>query len=227
MQLQAAGIPIVFQAGCEHPARVIAQAVEKTAGVLSRLWNLSVPSRTTVHVLLDGPQFVEDTAPKRWKAALRFTRPLWRSRVEQVFSVAGGWTLPWKEAPAVGVKPPELLSEAQSGLGKELFVAPRSPEDHLVQITAHELTHACTASLRLPQWHNEGLAMRAVDHVVGFQTVLETSKDWIAEDPSVFESRRFRSQARKEPRELLRLYATGYWAVRHWEDQGLPLFPAR
>src|SRR5262249_52188342 len=36
-------------------------------------------------------------------------------------------------------------------------VLPPQPIDHLQIVAAHELTHACVAHLRLPQWAEEGL----------------------------------------------------------------------
>ncbi len=132
--------------------------------------------------------------------------------------LAGGWSLPWKGRPAVGVKPPELMPNSETSLGARLFVRVEDPMEKVRHFTCHELTHAFTAHLRLPPWLNEGLAMRAVDHMVGRPTVLDETRALVEQDPSTLGTRSYRRLAARDHDALIRLYATGYWITRQIDE---------
>ncbi len=212
-RLVTAGIPVHFVSGEESVAELLGMAVRRAAELLERRWDLRAPPGLTVHVLSDWRRFVLASAPRgrRWLA--RLTMPLWAPRAARQFAAIGGWAIPWRGAPAVGVKGPDAL-QATSELSAELFETVADPEEKLAHVACHELTHAFTAHLRLPPWINEGVAMRAVDHLAGESTVRGGSKQQIQGDPGVFQTRGFRRAARQDPRRLLEIYATGYWATR-------------
>lgn len=220
MRLLAAGVPVYFDPVHEHTAVLIADSIERTADVLARRWQLPVPTGVVVHVLLDGPAFVLASAPSAYRHLLKLTKGLWRGRVDRLFPLVGGWTIPWPGRPAVGVKPPELMARSDASLGDQLFEAVPDLDEKVRRVAAHEFTHACTARLRLPMWQNEGVAMRAVDHVAGTPTVLSETRRLVAPDPGVFETREWRRRTRMDARVMLRLYATGYWTVRAWDESG-------
>lgn len=217
-RLEAAEVPIFYLPGYEETASAIADAVEATARVVERQWNLAIPAGCEVHVLTDWQQFLDQTVPKSLRLLMRLTRPLWRARVERTFPLVGGWTLSWRGKPTVGVKPPELLAQSSPGLGDQLFVPVPDLLEKVRQVTCHELTHACTGHLRLPPWLHEGLAMRAVDHYVGYPTVLEASRTLAQADLSALDDRSYRRVSSGQYDALIRLYATGYWATRQLEE---------
>ncbi len=225
-QLDASGVPVYYSAEYEEAARAMAEAVEATAGVVASRWGLAVPPGCRIYVLTNWEIFLEDTVPPHLRLLVWLSKPLWKGRVTRTFELAGGWMLPWKGRPAVGVKPPHLLPGDRSSLGDRLF----EPEPDLLakvqQLTSHEFTHACTAHLRLPAWLNEGLAMLAVDHMVGRSTVLEETRALAASDPTTVDGRAYRRVRRGDHDALLRLYATGYWATRRL-DEGDPEALAR
>jgi hypothetical protein len=193
--------------------------VEATVTTLGARWGLQVPGGCEVHVLTDPDAFLRATAPPRWRWLLGVTRPLWRTRAERVFALAGGWMQPWRGRPAVGVKPPELLARAETRLGERLFLPVPDPFEKVGHIATHELTHAFTAHLRLPPWLNEGLAMRAVDHVAGRSTVREDSRELARLDPATLGRRAYRRVQPRDHDALIELYATGYWLTRRLEDE--------
>jgi len=218
-KIEKAGIPIVYTAEYSKAAKAMAEAVEKTVAVVERHWNLSVPRGCEVHVLTNLEAFIDQTVPRHLRFLVNLSKPLWRSRAQRSFSLAGGWMLPWRGHPSVGVKPPELLAQVKSGLGDRLFIPVTDPWEKVLHLTCHEFTHACTAHLRLPPWLNEGLAMRAVDHMVGQPTVLEETRSMVQFDPSVLNSRSYRRVKPGDFDALIRLYATGYWITRQLEDE--------
>lgn len=87
----------------------------------------------------------------------------------------------------------------------------------------HEFVHACTAHLRLPFWLNEGIAMRAVDHMAGYPTVLEETRSIVRFDKSVLSSRSYRRLRPSDYDKLIQLYATGYWVTRRLEKENIAI----
>jgi hypothetical protein len=218
-RVDTAGVTVVFPPAHATTGAALVDAVEATVAVLGDRWGLRAPSGCEVHVLTDPEVFVRATAPPRWRWLLGITRPLWRPRAERVFALAGGWMQPWRGRPAVGVKPPELLARAETRLGERLFVPVPDPLEKVRHIAVHELTHAFTAHLRLPPWLNEGLAMRAVDHVVGRSTVREDSRELASLDLDALDGRAYRRVRARDHEALIGLYATGYWITRRLEDE--------
>jgi hypothetical protein len=219
MRIEVAGIPIIYAAEHRVTATAIAEAIEKTVSVVSDHWKLSVPKGCEVHVLTDWEEFINQTVPRHLRLLVNLTKPLWRKRAERAFMLAGGWLLPWRGRPSVGVKPPELLIRSKSELGKRLFVAVSDPLEKIRHLACHEFTHACTAHLRLPPWLNEGIAMRTVDHMVEYTTVLEETQNTVQFDLSVLNRKSYRRIKSSDYDSLIQLYATGYWVIRKLEKE--------
>lgn len=222
-EVVAAGVSVICLPGHEAAARVMAATIADTAELLFRRWQLAAPRDYKVHVLTSWEGFVDDTAPARHRLWVRISKPLWGGRAARAFAVAGGWMLPWPGRPAVGVKPPELLASSGTPMGARLFEPVSDPLEKVRHITCHEFTHACTARLRLPVWLNEGLAMVAVDRLVGRQTVREDTRDLVVADACALDPRAYRRVRAGDEGALLALYATGYWATRRLDESGAPM----
>lgn len=212
------GMPIRFARDHASTARTVAEAVTRTAEVLRSRWDLPVPARCTLDISADLAALVLKTAPAGYRALLRLTRPLWWRRVNRIANASGGLTLPWRNQPAVGVKPAEVIASAPEGLGSRLYLSETDPLEKVRHIASHEFTHACTAHLRLPVWLNEGLAMRAVDHVAERETVLDSTQA-LARDLRSLDAAALRRLKTSDTDEVVALYATGYWAVRRVDEQ--------
>jgi hypothetical protein len=223
-RLEAAGIPVYFPERYRLFAEGIVVAVEETTRFLQDHWRLRPPADCQVHVLTDVFGFIAETVPRRLRILVALTKPLWRKRAERTFRIAGGWMLPWPGRMAVGVKPPELLASAKTSLGERLFEPVPDPTEKAMHLTCHELTHAYSAHLRLPPWINEGLAMRAVDHVAGYPTVREETSVQVLWDTSALDPKAYRQVKPADHEALLSLYATGYWMTRRLEEQAPDTF---
>ena len=197
----------------------MAAAVGETSRVLQDHWNLQRPVGCEVYVLTDAFRFIGETVPRHLSLLVALTMPLWRGRAERAFEIAGGWMLPWPGRMAVGVKPPDLLASSKTGLGERLFKPVPDLSEKARHITCHELTHAWTAHLRFPPWFNEGLAMRAVDHLAGYPTVREETSTESSSDLSALDPKAYRRVESADHEALLSLYSTGYWLTRRLEDQ--------
>ncbi len=57
------------------------------------------------NVPTDRKEFLDQTVPSPLRLLLKLTKPLWPRRVERVFPLAGGWMMPWRGRPSVGVIP--------------------------------------------------------------------------------------------------------------------------
>jgi hypothetical protein len=223
-RLEAAGFPVFFPESQRLFAETIVVAVEETARFLQDQWSLRPPADCQIHVLTDVFSFIAKTVPGRFRFLVSLTKPLWRGRAERAFEIGGGWMLPWPGRMAVGVKPPEFLASSKTKLGERLFEPVPDLAEKARHITCHELTHAWTAHLRLPAWINEGLAMRAVDHVVGYPTVREGTSALVLWDLSALDPKAYRRVDPADHEALLALYATGYWVTRRLEGEAPDTF---
>ncbi len=146
--------------------------------------------------------------------------PLWRRRIERygqrLWPVVGGITLR-TQPPAVLVKPPRLLAEANVRLGEKLFIRLEDIDDRVRSVTCHELVHAYANSRALPPWLNEGIAMLTVDRFFGFDTVKPQTLELLGTVERPIRS--YLSLPKLPDTELVKLYARGYWITRYLSER--------
>jgi hypothetical protein len=138
-----------------------------------------------------------------------------------MWDIAGGFHQSFGRRRAVGVKPFRLMEQADSSIGKRIFVAEEyaSPQRKVQHVACHELTHAFTAHLKLPMWLNEGLAMRTVDFFAGAPTVqAQTIKALDRAAPNT-DSSRYQQIDPRDPETVLYHAVRGYWLTRFLEYQ--------
>lgn len=120
------------------------------------------------------------------------------------------------ERVAAGI--PVRFAAGEENLAVTLASAVSRATDALTGHWGLPVAHAFTAHLRLAPWVNEGVAMRAVDHMAGAPTVLDETAELVVRDVRLLGSRAFRRATRRDPSRLLEVYARGYWAVRRLEE---------
>ncbi len=210
-------VPVHHQPVDAHTAAVMAQTATQTQRILATRWALPTPRRCQMFVLTDCREFIDASAPGFYRPLIALSRPLWRARAERIFALAGGWNIPWRGAPAVGVKPPRLLPKDRDSLGARLFQTVDDADEKTRRLTCHELTHAFTAHLRLPAWLNEGLAMRAVDHLISGDSLLAESRQLVSGDATAIDPSAYRKAA-ADSDGLVRFYANAYWRTRALDE---------
>ena len=146
--------------------------------------------------------------------------PLMRRRIsaygDRMWNVVVGITLR-SEPPAVLIKPPRVLAEADIRIGEKLFRKFDEVNDRVRATTCHELVHAYASRRRLPIWLNEGIAMLTVDRLFGFTTLKpETLELFGAESQPI---RSYRALPRLADAQVVSLYARGYWLARYLHEQ--------
>lgn len=162
--------------------------------------------------------FVFHSAPWYWQPLLALSLPLWYFRIRNLWQVAGGWAQSYGKRQAIGVKSTRLVQLANKSLGDRIFVRGNDIEDKIRHITCHELTHAFTAHLRLPMWLNEGLAVLAVDRLLGRPTVKAETLDVLAQPANKKTLRRIGAVTEKNQDAVIALYIRGYWIARYLEE---------
>ncbi|MCP5105420.1 MAG: hypothetical protein GY950_18670 [bacterium] len=212
------GLTLFFEEGEEEAAGLIGDACKQSVGFIGELWGLEIPAGLRVYVMTDWRRFLFHSAPWPRRIMLGLLVPLLYSRYQRVWKVSGGWNVPYKK-PAVGIKPPRLLEEADSGLGAEVFFKEEDRAQRMRFLACHELTHAFTTHLRLPMWLNEGLAMVTVDALLEKITVkpgtLKVLQEWSQKtDPG-----RYRKISVKDKDSLVYHFVRGYWITRYIRDK--------
>jgi hypothetical protein len=209
---------IYYEPEDSETAAVIRSACQRSIELIEKTWGLSMPPQIRLYVMTSWFQFMFHSAPWGRRIIYLLTVPLWAFRAKRTWAYAGGWAVGYRNRPAIGIKPPRLLEQADKTVGSMLF----AHEDNLLRkiehITCHELTHACAAQLRLPLWLNEGLAMRSVDHYFSLNTVKSETLELLADHPPEAKSASYQKASRMNRKELAYQTVRGYWITRYMEE---------
>jgi hypothetical protein len=212
------GITLLYDAAERPAAQIVGEACERTIPILRDHWGLQTPSNCRLYVMTSWVGFMFQTASWPRRIWLAFSFPLWALRARATWRYAGGWNVPYRQGPAVGVKPGRLLLKADRTVGDRIFIRAQDINQEVRRNTCHELTHAFTGHLRLPIWLHEGLAMVTVDMFVGRPTVQEQSLEALLRpvpDPSLDRSH---GRPRQDVDSLVQHVVRGYWMTRYIED---------
>jgi len=206
-------LTLYFDHEDEDAAGVIGSACERTLSIVHELWGLEVPDDCRVYVMTSWLRFALHSAPWPWRIYWVITLPLRYAAIQRLWSVAGGWALRYGRRRAVGIKPPRLLGEAPSEIGKRVFVV-RGIDEMVQHNTCHELVHACSDDLGLPAWPREGLAMITVDRFAGKPTVRAETLEILVR-PSASSHPVKTAKAVRDLDQLVAVYVQGYWLTRY------------
>jgi len=161
--------------------------------------------------------FIFHSAP--WYARIIFglLLPVWINRANKSWKFVGGWTQRYRGRPAIGIKSLPLLEETDRSIGKLIWVEESDQKKKVEHFTCHEMTHAFSASLRLPLWLNEGIAMITVDEYFGMPTVRSETLYLLSQ-----EQRRsvasYQNLVNMKNDEIAYNYVRGYWITRFLMD---------
>lgn len=206
--------PIYYEDEEKEAARIIADAFDRSITLIDGLWGLAIPRDSRLYVMTSWVRFLFHSAPWGWKLLLGLTLPLWSIRVRRVWEVAGGWVQRYGKRIAIGIKPPRLLSRADTSIGSRIFHQEDDIEMKVQSITCHEVVHAATGHLKLPAWLNEGIAMVTVDRFVGHPTVKRETLAMLESFGEGKEPDSYRKVRIKDEDQLVYLYVRGYWITR-------------
>lgn len=198
-------------------ARLVGSACEAALQAISQSWGLKPPADCRIYVMTDPLRFFFQSAPWSWRLLLGASVPLWIGRVRRTWPISAGWTQRFGKRVAIGVKPKRLLEKADRSLGASIFVPNPDLDDAIRMVTCHELTHACSAHLRLQPWLNEGLATVTAGRLLGKSTIrsetLELVRDYQPKAPPVS----YRELVRLRGEDFTYQAVRGYWLVEALE----------
>lgn len=217
--ITASGIPILFPPGEEKTAEWIGQAIERGLPLIQKNWGLASPTDCRIFVMTSGIKFFFQSAPWNWRIFLAISMPFWLSRVQRTWPYSAAWTQRYGRRTAIGIKPPPLLAASDKRIGIRMFVEELDTTVKLQHLTCHELTHACSAHLRLPAWLNEGIAAVTVDRFLGKQTIRTDTLDVIRKFSPKERPPTYRELSRLRGEAIVYHSVRGYWLVRYLEGQ--------
>ena len=189
-------------------------ACERSVRTIMESWRLETPADCRVYILNRWPRCVFLGAPFSAQILLGLTLPLWYAEFRQRWAYAGGWSQGYGERQVVGIKSPRLIAGLPDSFGESIFIKEDNLDQKILSILSHELTHACSAHLKLPTWMHEGLAMVSADHSLERPTVLTETLQLIqnaALNGDSIDKLNMKSQDRDQ---IILLYVRGYWLTR-------------
>lgn len=207
-------ITVIYPPGERDAGEVAARASERSLTVIRDLWGLKPRYECHVFIMTSWLSFMFAAAPWYLRPIYLVSLPLWFLRIRKLWPAVGGWTQHHWHAPVIGVKPPRLIAEGDSSIGKMLFIHEPDMAEKMCQIVCHELTHALSGHLKLPVWLNEGIAMVAVDTYSGSQTVRDESLDALRQGPDTGATGEYKSLSKWSPATVVYQYARAYWLTR-------------
>jgi len=215
------GITIYYEQQERHTAEQILLACEHTSGIVRDHWGLKIPANCRVFVMTSWKDFMYQSSTGSRRLFLKVTYPFWARRVQQMWDVAGGWNLPAKDGPVMGIKPARLILEGDPGFSQKVFIEETDPDRKVQQVTCHELVHAITSHLKLPMWLREGFAMLMVDWYQGSPTVKWESLDLLKGEYQQSEAKEYRDI--KDEELVAFQIARGYWLTRFLAKEKLEI----
>jgi hypothetical protein len=199
-------------------ASAIETAINKVLRLIHQTWGLSTPLDCRIYVMTSWWSFTFQSAPWLWKLLLAINFPFWAWRARKVWPYAGGLTQRYGRTAAIGIKPPRLLETSDRSFGLQMYVPEPDPMLRIQHFTCHELTHACTAHLRLPAWLNEGLAMFTVDCFMGRPTIRDDTLQALSKPAPQNNPPGYARLSRMQPEVVIYYTLLGYWLVRYLEE---------
>jgi hypothetical protein len=207
-------LTLYFDAVDEAAAELIGRACARSLDLIRNLWGLEVPEVCRVYVMTSWVRFLFHSAPWPWRIYLAITLPLRYAHIKKVWDIAGGWALRYGRRRVIGIKPPRLLQQVDAPLGERIF-NPRAMDEAVAHNTCHELVHACSDHLKLPNWLHEGLAMVTVDRFAGNPTVKLETLETVAGRSQGTRPPEGYGRFASDPDSLLYLATRGYWITRY------------
>ncbi len=212
-------MPIAFERGDEATADLIGDACREALLVIHESWGLSAPQNCRIVVMTSWLKFIFQAAPWSWRIWLAVTLPVWSFRACRTWPISAAWTLRYGKRVAIGMKPPRLLEQSDRRFGARMFVEEKDMPTNIQRVVCHELTHACTAHLRLPAWLNEGISALTVDRFAGQRTILIETLDLIRDHQPKAPPPTYRALARMRGEDFVYHAVRGYWVVGFVEDK--------
>ena len=212
-------VTLVFDPGEQDTADLIGSACAKAVGLIQESWGLKTPEDCRIYVMTSWWGFVFQSAPWHWRILLGATMPLWCFRARRTWPYSAAWTQRYGRRVAIGVKPPHLLEQSDRSIGVRMFVEEKDMKVNVQHVTCHELTHACSAHLKLPAWLNEGIATVTADRFLERPTIRGETLELVRGFLPKGAPPTYRELSRLSGEAIAYHGVRGYWLVRYLEEK--------
>ena len=99
-----------------------------------------------------------------------------------------------------------------------MFVEEKDVKIKVSHLTCHELTHACSAYLKLPAWLNEGIAAVTVDRLLEKQTIRRDTLELLRKFKTKERPPTYRKLSCMDAETIAYYGVLGYWLVKYQEE---------
>jgi len=209
---------VVYDPSEVDTAEVIRDAIERSLHLIQESWGLGKPEDCRMYVMTSWWGFTFHSAPWLRKILLALSFPFWCTRAHRTWPYSAAWTQRYGQRVAIGIKPPRLLEMSDKSIGKLMFVEEKDTQTKVRHLTCHELTHACSALLKLPTWLNEGLAAVTVDRYLEKRTIRTDTLDLLSSFTPQGSPPTYRKLSRLNAEAIAYYAVLGYWLVQYLED---------
>jgi hypothetical protein len=210
---------LVIDPGEQDTVDLIDGACARALRLIQEIWGLGAPEDCRVYVMTSWFGFVFQSAPWPWRILLAATMPLWSFRARRTWPYSAAWTQRYGKRVAIGVKPPRLLEQSDRSIGVRMFVEEKDMRVNVQHVTCHELTHACSAHLRLPMWLNEGIATVTVDRFLEKATIRRETLEFMRDFSPKAAPPTYRELSRMGGEAIAYHGMRGYWLTRYLEEK--------
>lgn len=211
--------PIAYDPAEQATADLIGGACAEALQLIRESWGLGAPADCRIYVMTSWLRFVFQSAPWSWRILLAVTLPFWSFRARRTWPYSAAWTQRYGKRVAIGIKPPRLLVKSDKSFGVRMFVEEKDMPTNIRRVVCHELTHACSAHLRLPAWLNEGLATVTVDRFAGKRTILAETLNLIRDHQPKAPPPTYRELSRMSGEAFVYHAVRGYWLAGYIEEK--------
>ncbi|MCL4562009.1 MAG: hypothetical protein M1281_15540 [Chloroflexi bacterium] len=212
------GVRVIFDSREQATADLIADSAAQALHLIQESWGLRSPEDCRIYVMTSWWGFFFQSAPWLWKIMLSLTFPFWYSRARRTWPYSAAWTQRYGRRVAIGIKPPSLLEISDKSIGLLMFEEEKDPREKIRHLTCHELTHACSAHLKLPAWLNEGLAAVTVDRLFEKRTIRSDTLELLRSYTPKERPLTYRELSRQGGKAIAYQAVRGYWLVQYLED---------
>ena len=213
------GITVIFDPGDQDTAELICETTDTALQLIQESWGLGKPEDCRIFVMTSWWGFFFQSAPWLWRIFLFITLPVWCFRARRTWPYSAAWTQRYGRQVAIGIKPPRLLDISDKSIGLQMFVEEKDPKIKVRHLTCHELTHACSAHLKLPAWLNEGLASVTVDRYLQKQTIRTDTLELVQSFTPKGRPATYRELSQLSGKAIAYHAVRGYWLVRYLEER--------
>jgi hypothetical protein len=211
-------ITVFFDPSESDTTEVICGAATQALHLIRESWGLESPQDCRIYIMTSWWGFFFQSAPWLWRILLAASFPLWCFRARRTWPYSAAWTQRYGRRVVIGIKPPSLLEVSDKRVGKLMYVDEKDAHTKIRHLTCHELTHACSAHLKLPAWLNEGLAAVTVDRFLEKQTIRRDTLELLRKYTPKGSPPTYAKLSRLDAEAIAYYAVLGYWSVQFLEE---------